>query len=304
MIKPPAAPVVPWFQPKSKKQFVVYISVLAAAMIACLAGVIVMGTRTAAVPPVIQKSRNLMEERKFDEAVALLLPVIAEIEKTGGAEDTRLVKHFDILAQIYEATDKNAEAEPLWRRAMQIRLKALGPEHPEVIGSGDKLAMSLIAQKKFPEAETLLKKSLAHREKAFSPDDSRIMPSLNRLAELYVAQGKFAEGEPHALRAVQIGRGTMGLTPPAFGDSQRWLGAIYAGLDKAADAVPLYANALSSKAKQLPDAAHIPPKAGQIAHADFAALCREAAAVYRKAGKEKEAKELEAKAELILKPKQ
>ena len=51
-------------------------------------------------------------------------------------------------------------------------------------------------------------------------------------------------------------------------------------------------------------AAHIPPKPGQIAHADFADLCKEAAAVYRKAGKEKDAKELEEKAELILHPKQ
>jgi tetratricopeptide (TPR) repeat protein len=298
------APPVPWLQPKTRKQFVLTMSLLAILLLTCIGIMVWFATRVPSVPPVIQKSRNLFEERKYDEAIALLLPVIQEIEKTRGAEDTTLVKHFDLLAQIYEATGKHAEAEPLWRRSMQIRSRHLGPEHPEVIGSGDKLAMSLLQQKKFPEAETLLKKSLAHREGAFGPDDSRLMPSLNRLSELYVGQGKFVEAEPFAKRAVQIGRGTIGLQPPSFGDSQRWLGAALAGLGKFEDAAPLYANALAIKVRQLPEAAHIPPKQGQIAHADFAELCKEAAAVYRKAGKERDAKELEDKAELILHPKQ
>lgn len=294
---------VPWFQPKSGKQYAIMMGVLVAIMVGLIAVTLVLKSRVPAVPPVIQKARNLMDERKYDEAAALLVPVIAQIEKDGGPGDARLVKHFDLLAQIYEEQDKHAEAEGLWRRTLQIRAKLLDKDHPEVIGSGDRLAMSLIALKKYPEAETLLKKSLAHRETAFSPDDPRIMPSLNRLAELYVAQGNFAEAEKAAGRAVAIGRGTIGLQPASFGDSQRWLGAALAGLGKPEDAVPLYANALSAKVKQLPEAAHIPPKPGQIAHADFAALCREAAAVNRKAGKEKDAKELEAKAELILKPK-
>jgi len=298
------APPVPWLQPKTPKQFVITMGVLAGLLLTSIGLLVWFATRVPSVPPVIQKSRNLFEERKYDEAIGLLLPVIQEIEKTRGAQDPTLVKHFDLLAQIYEAMGKPAEAEPLWRRSMQIRSKNLGPEHPEVIGSGDKLAMSLLAQKKFPEAEALLKKSLAHREGAFGPDDSRIMPSLNRLSELYVAQGRFAEAEPFAKRAVDLGRSTIGLQPPSFGDSQRWLGAALAGLGKFEDAAPLYANALSIKAKQLPEAAHIPPKPGQIAHADFADLCREAAGVYRKGGKEKDAKELEEKAELILHPKQ
>lgn len=293
---------VPWFQPKSGRQYAVFMAILVALMIGSI--VFTLKARTPSIPPVIQKARNLLDERKFDEAAALLLPVIQEIEKTGGLEDTRLVKHFDLLAQVYEATNKYADAEPLWRRSLLIRSKNLGPEHPEVIGSGDKVAMCLIAEKKFADAEPLLKKSLAHREKAFGDDDDRIMPSLNRLSELYVAQQKFAEAEPYAQRAVTIGRSKIGLQPPAFADSQRWLGAVLAGLGKPEDAAVLYANAISLKVRTLPDAPHIPPKAGQMSHVDFADLCKEAAAVYRKAGKEKDAKELEAKAEAILKPKQ
>jgi len=273
-------------------------------MVLCIIGAFWFASRVNPIAPVIQKSRNLMDERRYDEAVGLLLPVVQEIEKTRGPEDTALVKHFDLLAEIYTRMGKEAEAGELWKRSYEIRKKHLGPDHPESIGSGDKMAQSLITQKKFAEAEPLLKKSLAHREAYFGAEDPGIMLSLNRLAELYLAQGKFAEAEPYARRSVTIGRLKIGLQPASFGDSQHCLGAALAGLGKAEEAVPLYAGALGFKSRLLPEAAHIPPKPGQIAHADFANLCKEAAAVYRKAGKEKEALELESKAERILKPKE
>ncbi len=36
------------------------------------------------------------------------------------------------LAELYRAQGKYAEAEPLYKRALAIREKALGPEHPHV----------------------------------------------------------------------------------------------------------------------------------------------------------------------------
>ncbi len=174
----------PWFQPKSKSQLLIVVALL----IAAIAGAWIYGlgyikkVTAAAPPPVIQKARNLLEERKYDEAVGILLPVIQEIERSRGSEDTNLVKHCDLLALVYEAMKKDAEAEPMWRKSYDIRRKNLGPDHPESIGSGDKLGHCLIAQAKYPEAEELLKKSLKHREAYFGPDHEGIIPSLNHLA--------------------------------------------------------------------------------------------------------------------------
>jgi tetratricopeptide (TPR) repeat protein len=300
----PAA--TPWFQPRSKNQLAMVI----AGAITIIAGAWIFGLAyikritLAAPPPVIQKARNLLEERKYDEAVAILLPVIHEIEKTRGAQDTFLVKHFDLLATIYGAMKKEADAEPLWRRSYEIRRKNLGPDHPESIGSGDKLALSLIAQGKYADAEPLLRKSLAHRESYYGADHDAIMPSLNHLAELFLAQKKYAEAQSFADRAVKIGRTKIGLMPPSYADSMRNLGAVYSGQERYDDALPLYDQTIKLKVKLLPEAPHIPPKPGQISHGDFAELCKEYAAVLRKAGKEKEAKEIEAKAEAVLKPKE
>ena len=92
MIKPPA-PAAPWFQPKSKKQLFLIVGVLLAAVI----GVWVWGISrikqiTAGMPPpVIQKARNLFEDKKHDEAIALLTDAIQQIEKARGPDDTYLV---------------------------------------------------------------------------------------------------------------------------------------------------------------------------------------------------------------------
>jgi tetratricopeptide (TPR) repeat protein len=301
----PQPPVVtpPWFQPKSKTQLVFIVLVLLTVIVvAWVKGLEHVKRLQTAPPPVIQKARNLMEDRKFDDAVALLVPVISDIEKNRGPEDVSLLKHFDLLAVIYGETGKHAEAEPLWRRSLEIRRKNLGAEHPESIGSGDKLARCLMAQGKFADAEPLLRKSLAHRETYWGAEAPEIMTSLNAMSELLLMQKKYGEAEPFASRAVKIGRAKTGLMPPSYPDSMRNLGAVYMGLEKADDAIPLYDNAVKLKVRQLPEAPHIPPKPGQISHVDFADLCKDYAAVLRKAGKEKEAKEIDAKAAAVLKP--
>jgi len=303
---PPQPVSPPWFQPKSKRQLFYIIAILLFA----IAGAWKYGLgyikrlNAAAPPPVIQKARNLMEDRKFEEAAALLVPVIQEIEKGRGPEDPSLLKHFDLLAVIYGEMDKHADAEPLWRRAREIRSRNLGAEHPETIGSGDKLAKCLMAQGKFADAEPLLRQSLTHREGYWGLDAPEIMPSLNHMAELFLKQKKYAEAEAFAVRAVKIGRAKTGLMPPSYADSMRLLAAVFAGQEKWEDAAPLYDGAIKQKVKLLPDAPHIPPKPGQISHGDFADLCKDYAAVLRKSGKEKEAKELEAKAEAALKPRE
>jgi len=296
----------PWFQPKSKGQLFAVVGVLLAVIVgAWIYGLAyIRRIAAAAPPPVIQKSRNLLEERKYDEAVGLLLPVIQDIERTRGPEDTSLVKHCDLLAAVYEAMKKYPEAEPMWRKSYDIRRKNLGADHPESMGSGDKLAMCLIEQGKFPEAETLLKKSLGHREAYFGADHEGIILQLSHLAELYLAQKKYAEAEAYAGRAVKIGRNKIGLMPPSMPEAQHRLGAALAGLEKYDDAILNYDAALKFKVRLLPEAPHIPPKPGQISHGDFSDLCKEFCVVLRKAGKEKAAKEIEAKVEEVSKPKE
>ncbi len=103
-----------------------------------------------------------------------------------------------------------AEAEPLYRRALDIYEKALGVEHPDVVTSLNSLAVLYLNQGKYGEAEPLLKRSLAVREKALGAEHPDVADSLNNLAALYRAQGRYTEAEPLFLRALAIQEKTLG----------------------------------------------------------------------------------------------
>ena len=65
-----------------------------------------------------------------------------------------------------ESQGRYAEAEPLYKRALAIPEKALGPDHPSVGTSLNNLAGLYRAQGRYAEAEPLYKRALAIREGA------------------------------------------------------------------------------------------------------------------------------------------
>ncbi len=62
---------------------------------------------------------------------------------------------LNFLADIYRAQGQYAQAEPLYKRALAIVEKALGPDHPSVAASLENLAALYRATKRDEEAETL-----------------------------------------------------------------------------------------------------------------------------------------------------
>ena len=59
-----------------------------------------------------------------------------------------------------------AQAEPLYKRALAIIQKALGPTHPDVATGLNNLALLYATQGPYAQAEPLYKRALAIREKA------------------------------------------------------------------------------------------------------------------------------------------
>ena len=74
------------------------------------------------------------------------------------------------LAVLYQGTGRYAEAEPLFERALAIREKALGPDHPDVATRLNNLAVLYRDTGRHAEAEPLYQRALAIREKALGPD--------------------------------------------------------------------------------------------------------------------------------------
>ena len=91
----------------------------------------------------------------------------------GGPDYTTTFIKLNDLAEQYRAQGKVAEAEPLYKRALAIREKALGPQHQDVATSLDNLAELYRAQGKVAEAEPLYKRALAIREEARQQEEAR-----------------------------------------------------------------------------------------------------------------------------------
>ena len=102
------------------------------------------------------------------------------------------------------------DAEPLHKRALAIREKALGRDHPDVATTLSDLAVLYQAQGRYANAEPIYKRSLAISEKALGRDHPSVATTLHNLAAVYRAQGRYADAEPLYRRALTIVEKVLG----------------------------------------------------------------------------------------------
>ena len=77
-----------------------------------------------------KKGAQHYERGEYSQAAAMLRLALEEAEANGDLADVATT--LNNLALLYKNLGKYAEAEPLYSRALAIREKALGPDHPEV----------------------------------------------------------------------------------------------------------------------------------------------------------------------------
>ena len=138
-----------------------------------------------------------------------------------------------------------SEAEPLYRQAVAIRERILGPLHPHSANSLNNLAQLYRAQGRYMEAEPLMQRDLAICEQALGLLHPDTATSLNNLAGLYRAQGKYAEAEPLMQRDLAICEQTLGPLHPDTATSLNNLAGLYYDQGRYAEAEPLYQRALA-----------------------------------------------------------
>jgi CHAT domain-containing protein len=171
---------------------------------------------------------------------------------------------------LYQAQGEFAKAEPLYKRALAITEKALGPDHPDTAISLNNLASVHQQQGELAKAEPIFIRALAITEKVLGPSHPRTSLFLNNLALLYQAQGEFAKAEPLFIRALAITEKVLGPDHPATAYSLNNLAALHGDQGEYAKAEPLYKRALAITEKAVgPD------------HPDTAALAGNLAALYQ-----------------------
>ena len=118
------------------------------------------------------------------------------------------------LAVLYGKRGKYKDAEPLCKRALEIREKVLGKDHPDVAKQLNNLALLcqnqvgtlpchsnrshsqlFIEKGKYEEVERYYQRALEIYESKLGPDDPNVAKTKNNLASAYLKQGKYKEAE-------------------------------------------------------------------------------------------------------------
>src|SRR5262245_241521 len=237
-----------------------------------------------------------------ERAVRAASRVFPDVEYDTWRACSRLIKHVQSLAwlideygfdfseaskmltqagmYLYERA-MYTEAEPLIQRALAIKEKALGPEHPSVAATLNHLAELYQEQSKYEEARPLYNRSLAINEKALGAEHPSVATTLNNLAELYRAQCKYEEAETLYKRSLAIKGTALGPLHPSVAATVNNLAGLYRAQGKYGNAEPLYKQSLV-----------IYEKALGLEHPFVATTLNNLAELYRTQGKYEEAEPL------------
>ena len=189
--------------------------------------------------PAVEYANWPLCDRLLPQALAVV-PWI-ERDRMEFAEAGRLL---NATASYLHERGQYADAEPLYKQAMEIRRTALGERHPSYATSLNNLAVLYRAMGRHADAEPLYKQAMEIRRTALGERHPDYANSLNNLAVLYDAMGRHADAEPLYKEAMEIYRTALGERHPDIATSLNNLAGLYYAMGRHADAEPLYKQAM------------------------------------------------------------
>jgi CHAT domain-containing protein/Tfp pilus assembly protein PilF len=162
---------------------------------------------------------------KFKQAEAVHRRALALREKILGAEHPDTATSMNNLANVLQEQGKDellspsearaqarfnlqaySETESLFRKALAIQERTLGPEHPATANTLNNLSTYLDRRGRPEEAEPLQRRALAILDKSLGPLHPDTAAMLTTLALMLDRQGKLIESEALYRKAVEIAR--------------------------------------------------------------------------------------------------
>jgi tetratricopeptide (TPR) repeat protein len=186
---------------------------------------------------------------KYSEAIPLAEAMLANLEK--GAPTKDLAGAMNNLAQLYGDVGRDAEAEPLYMRALAIMEKTVGVDAVDIAPELNNLAALYQRQLRYAEAEPLFKRALTLSEKQLPANHPDIGRALNNLATCYEKQDRHAESEALTRRALALYEKVAGPESPAVATLLNNLGQIVKAEGRTTDAEPLVKRSLAIREKVL-----------------------------------------------------
>lgn len=133
-----------------------------------------------------------------------------------------------------------AQAQQQLERALYVRRRVLGEQHPDTLETMNEVASSYQYQGKYAQAETLFAKAFENYRHVLGEEHADTVISMNNLANLYTDEGKNLPAEPLFARVLEIERRRLGEKHPNTLTATSNLAALYTEEGKYAEAEPLF----------------------------------------------------------------
>ncbi|MBY0358710.1 MAG: tetratricopeptide repeat protein [Candidatus Obscuribacterales bacterium] len=152
----------------------------------------------------IEAGNQAYENGKIPEAEVKFLAAL-EIAEKFGEEDHRLALSLNNLAAIYHAEGKYTMAEPLYQRALDLRVRIHGESHPDIALNHHNMAVLYSARRMYPVAEKHYKAALEMKEKLYGEQSEELLNTLTYYAQLMKVQNRLIDKQLLESRIKTIG---------------------------------------------------------------------------------------------------
>jgi tetratricopeptide (TPR) repeat protein len=204
----------------------------------------------AAYPEGVFKDPKTWPRARRLDALALAL-VGGVAEPPPGAEERAADLLNGLASYRHYALAAYPQERLLYERALRIREKVLGPEHPHTSRSLNNLGFVFEAQGDLAGARPLYERALAINEKVLGPEHPHTAANLHNLARLALVLGDLAGARPLQERALAINEKVLGPEHPHTATNLNNLARLLRDQGDLAGARPLQERALAIYEKVL-----------------------------------------------------
>jgi len=153
------------------------------------------------------KVSNPSEARGNDIRAREILDKSSKEIDTGLAHDPELqAQMMNVMGTVYQGLGLTSKAEPLLRRAVEIRQRILGPRNPDTLQSQNDLALAVLAESHYPEAERLSRETMETRRQVLGIEHHDTVDSMVQLARILGFESRYDEAEKLNREALEIAR--------------------------------------------------------------------------------------------------
>jgi tetratricopeptide (TPR) repeat protein len=184
---------------------------------------------------------NQENHRAAAEHLEKLLPLARRL---AGPEHQATGAVMYLLGSTYAKDSRDAQAEPLLRRCVEILEARLDKDHPRVADALNALAVVYHHLGRYARAEALHLRCLRIQEAKRGKDHPDVALSLNNLAQVYQDMGRYDKAEQLYRRSLRIREAKRGKDHPDVAQTLNNLGGLYTDLGLYGKAEPLFLRSL------------------------------------------------------------